>query len=499
MIRAFNKKLIYAVACGVILALLFVITYLFYLKPFIKNYVAHRALKYHIILQPNNIGLAGTIELKDQNFKLDKATNITIQKAIIRPPLPFLSGFVEAQNVTITYKDYIITIPKVKLNNITKNHSVSNKLDKYNIGSIFTPYLKISNENKQSSLDIHNIYIDNLAHGIIEALTFDRLHIQIPNLNINLSATKLKALNIKNIININKGGKTSSLWKYLHIKTFWAISKKDAKHIISLKSQNIDSSELIVQPFNNNINNINRLDIAKHIQKLGLVLYNLIIHSSEGALTLHKLALEAQDWQKIIPYNFLLTFNKINLTNLPAQQASLINNIYKNMEISGAINFNYDLVNKYLKINNLDLNINNQTKLHIKCDLSNINENLFDGELLTQNNYLHKLDLIYYSKTPLDAIASWLSAKGDITIHDTKNLIYTILQKSPALLLNNKNLGDVIGNKLVDIAQKPQDFALEINSKDKKGVALSEFLNDNNSLCEELTKKINLHIKTKYL
>ena len=535
------KKFIFGIIICLTLAFAAIIAYLFYLEPILKTYIAHKASKYHIKLQPNKIGISGAIDISNQFLSIDKLTDVFIESAKIRPPLPFLPGFATAKNIKITNNNFTIIIPTANIDNIAKNSklsTVSNKLYKYNIQDISIPKATIIYRDKnhlEHNINITNINISNIKNGNIQSINSDKIYVQLPyyeqlnklsptfTSNANVTATifssTIKNLNLANITYIWNGGEDSinkQLWQNIQAsKLNFKICENENCALI-LRAQNVNIGTFLLKPFTAGIKSIikkvnddnykDTLNIIKHIKKIGLSLDDIFIHTPQSDLKLDKLEIRPNNWEKIIPYNLLLNFNNLNFTNLNILKDKNILEpaTYKNLKLSAKLKFNYNKAKQNFALDNLDININNVSKLHLSFNSFNVNDKLFDLDEqialnLKDNVTLHKLAVTYIDGGFIESIINWLSIKNNLNKEDVQTLVYAILEKSPPLLLHNKLFGEIIGAKLLDIAQKPQSFSLEATSKSGNGLKFNEFLNDNTATINSINEKMNLHIDDKYL
>ncbi len=528
------KKFIFWLIVCLTVAFAAVISYFFYFQPILKTYISQKASKYHIKLQPNKIGITGTINIANQHLSVDKIGSIFIQLAKIRPPLPFLPGFAIAKNIKVTNNNFTIIMPVVNIDDITKNqkiNSTNNKLRKYNIHNIYIPKATIIYKDKnhlQHNIDIAKINITNIKNGNIQSITFDKLNLQLPydkklnkllpflTSNANITTTmfnsELKNINLPNIAHIWNGDTNNinkQLWDNIQTsKLNFKICENENCAVI-FRAQNVNIGAFIVKPFTIGLNNILKeinpdnyediLNIVKHVKKIGVSLDNIFIHTPQNDLNLDKLELKPDNWEKLIPYNLLFNF-----TNLNISKDKNILDPNNDLKLSGKIKFTYNPAKQNFALDNLDINMNNTSKFRFSFDSFNVDPKLFnlDEQIITNlkdSIVMHKLAMAYIDGGFIQSIINWISLKNNLNKEDVQTLIYALLEKSPPLLLHNKILGEIIGTKLLDIAQKPQSFSLTATSKSNDGLKLNEFFNNNTATVNSISQKMDLHIDNKYL
>lgn len=519
------KFLIYIIASFFSLLLLAFIGFLFYLQPMLKNYVVQKAASYNIQITPDKIGFDGFIELSKQQFMVNN-NEIYIQKAKIRPPLPFFNGSAVIRDLQIYNANYKIIFPIVKINGLQKNKTFfakTNKFYKYNIDNIYIPKAIVTYQNA-NHIELNNIKIKDFINGNIKLISLALARLDLSQSTGTLFNSQIKNLNIANIMDSWKGSNIANvkqLWQGIKINQLaFKLKNKD----IILKSSNLDISKFLLNPFSTGFKNLleqikidktsgnekkfhnNSLKIIKNINQLGMYSKNFSIHTPKFNMQLNNLNLHSSNWKAIIPYNLTIAFDNFKYSSLSdLEQKDILTPIdWQNIKFNGKIAFDYKPAAQTLALNNLDLNVNNLYKINVALTASNISTALFNLDQNAIDNLyneitLNKLNLVYSDNKFTQSFINWLSITHNLNQKDVEQLIYAILEKSPPLLLHNQILGDLIGQKLLEAAKKPQTYTLSVVAKGRTGLKLNDILNDNIKDLTPLTQKIDWHITNKDL
>lgn len=514
------KIFIYSFASILALFFLTIIIFFLYLQPILKQHIAVKAARYGFAINADKIGIDGVISLGSQKFSLNNNADIFIQKAEIRPPLPFFSGFAFIKNFKIVNSNYTINLPILKINGIKKNKTAfakNNKLYKYNFANIYIPTAFISLPNNDY-IELTDIYLNNIKNGNIRSVTVDAIKLNLNQIAGKLTKTEITNINFKNILDSWKKANfltEKKLWQNIAIDNFLL----NIHNNIIINSAKLNIGSLLINPSTSSLkyilqqitldkNNIEQLqedslNLIKIIKRFGINLGDTTIKTPKIKIKLNQANINADNWQNLIPYKIDATFKNLSFTNL-IQNLSAIPETWQYLNFDGKINFDYNPLEQIFVLNNFDYNINNLSKTTLSGTASGVPSKLFNiyeniPENLCDKISLHSLKLFYSDNNFINSLIKWLSKNENVDEDDMKFLIYTILEKSPALIIHNKPLGDLVGQKLLETAQKPQSYTISVKAKNSNGVKLNEIINDNIKNLDNLTQKINLHIVNKAL
>lgn len=514
------------------------------LAPSLHRYIAKQAAHYGVKFATQTMQLNGAIHLTQLQLPLKSGIILHIDDATIRPSFLFIPGYVQASNLNLHNQNMQLHIASVDANDISRNTNIAEPsllknfgtftktLYKYNIGSIKLRDGQISfsrddalNENvlfqtmSMSGLKNARINVLRLAGtqiklasptsptisnlGYITANQLDLGHMfalynrdnRQQTTSNEISYSIWQQLDIQNVkvsntiagVGYNAGASGFSLDRLtcgpFYTKSFPLIFTKLLKQAMQDKDKQAALEALKIT--------------ADRVIEASANLQHLNLNTSSLSITLEKLALIPHEWDGIVPKKLFLKLDKLVL------KPSVTSALYTSsapapLAMSGLLNLSYNQPDKSLEIKQANFAVGNLCQIDANVQLTHVDPSLFTNELSVEtlgNISFKSSNLLYVDRGVVPVITRSLSQATQLPYADIKELIYTIIEKSPGLLISDAMLAQKLATILKDIAEHQQIIKIAAESKLPSGLNLSEWQENPASAMNN----ISLHIEQKEL
>lgn len=510
-------RLLLKVLFAIIAIILLILSAIYYTHIYINNYIRKKAFEHKITISSSQNNANGTFSFKNLILPIDASTNITVGNVKLTPSFLSMQCDLVCRDVVIHNTNKTLTIPSVFITGLTPNHIKSQfKLAKYTFKKLIVPLaiLKIEDTNP---INIENITIKDFNGYKIRQLAANTIYgsYKVNNNKFNqitfhISNPFITDINVNDLLlikNLNAGSNINHLFENLGSQQVNIDFKNNDIPILNIgcvssligasKFENIDS-ELF--------KDIARLKqsgdfkeiiskIISCIKQIGGNFSGIYVKSPKINLAIKAMQIGIWDWQKIIPYKIVLNIDNFQINSFKEVT-------YKPTPISTKIAINYSPENKALALEPFSLSISPDLLASLYINLNNVSKDIFALDMdaiqnLDKTAFIQKLSLEYSTTNIIDKLSDIIAGNSDITHDDVKGAIVTILQKSPALVLNNKAIGDPIGKNLVNILQNPHKGKITITPKNKQNISLYDCLLEKDY--DSIISKINLQLDNKVL
>lgn len=500
--------------------------------PLINNYITQKAQQYGIKFTSQTITLTGAIHLTDVRTNLKNGSTLKIAELIIRPNFSILPGYAKAKQLDFTNDKVKIHLDSIRANNIAHNHnnietsllaqlgSAAKLLYKYNIGSILLSggRVYLTTEETAKPISFSSLEIHSLRHGLVEKLKLYNLRTIIISNDTSLlaSANYLESnkLNLDYLLKLYHGqasinNPANYLWQNLKLRnsTFANLNLKQTAYRLHL--QDFYSGPLYLKAFPTSFKQLliqlaqerNKQDIfkaseiiANSLTQASVGLQGLAIALPNITLNLSQAALQPKQWESLIPRQLFASFDRLVI--LPTKKAA------QPITISGKLNFDYNEKNSSFTVNPMNFSASNLCSLHSIFEFKNVNKALFtsDGDPNKINDVRFKNAYIsYIDKGIIPALITSLSQASELPYEEIKDLVYSFIEKSPPLFIEDKDAALHISQFLIQLAEKPQKVDLWIKAKESANINLGDLFNNLHKNPSYLINNLDLQVKNKLL
>lgn len=504
----------------------------FIAAPLVNNYIAQKAQQYGIKFTSQTVELNGAIHLTNVSTNLKNGTSVTIADLIIRPNFSILPGYARANGLDVINDKVKLHLDSLSANNIARNHgdvepsllaqlsSSAKILYKYNLGSVWLNGGKIylASEDKAKPISFSSLELHSLNHGLIGKLKLYNLQTIISSNDTSVLAStnylESSQLNLDYILKLYHdqaplNAPANYLWQTLKLHnstvanlnpnlTNYKLHLKDFySGPLYLKALPKNFKQLLIQ-FLHEKDKEDALKtsetIANSITQASLALKGLAVALPNITINLSQAALQPKRWGKLIPMQLFAFFDKLVL--LPTK------NTAKAISLSGKIAFNYNDKTSDFTINPVDFSANNLCNLHSNFEFANVSSALFTSDanatqiddIKFKNAYISYLD-----KGVIPALITSLTQASDLPYEEIKDLVYSFIEKSPPLFIEDKELALQTSQFLLQLADKPQKVDLWLKAKEPTHVRLGDLFNNLRKKSSYLINNLDLQVTNKLL